>query len=936
MRAVAGASLFIQAGIAMAQNSGNRWSKEKTRPHLATLVDDMDAWGSAPAVVEHTGVRSYRTSYRVLANRARSFAAVLEKRGIADGDRVVLWGRNGSSWIAAYFGCVLRGVLPVPLDAAGSSAFARQIIREVRPHLIAGDERLLAHLGSCSESTPERFYLEHLPMLPNAVALSPGPALTAESLLQIVFTSGTTGEPKGVVHTHGNLLASLGPIEREIEKYRRYERWVHPLHILHTLPLSHVFGQFMGLWIAPVLGATVHYEDRLAGSGLAELISEERIHVLAATPRTLGIMRAHLLAAEPALSQQIIDAQGESFSRRWWRFRRGHRAFGIQFWAAVCGGATLPAEVEQFWTTLGFALVQGYGLTETAALVTLNHPFKTSRGSVGKALPGRTLRVNAEGELEVQGPMVSTLTWQAGALQQRRAGREDWFATGDLAEIAEDGRLRFRGRTGQRLVTSAGLNVYLQDVEAALLQQLEVREALVLGWQAPDGGDEPAAVIAAGGGAHAVDAAIARANTSLAPHQQVRRWWLWPSLALPKTATGKVRRRQVEEWARAQAELLPLGPMQAAADPVLELLDSVAGRRGAADAPLSDETQLADGWGLDSMGQVALGAALEDRLGMTVSDSRLAQIVTIGDLRALLHGSGPRLPGAEPVPDGGTAMLDHAVHTPRQTSSPPARETALFHDAHMQAAPPPVSRYHYPRLPWSVPFRALRTLFSSGVMRPLVRLLANPSVVQPRRTTGSAPAVDPQPPMLLISNHRTAVDVPLLLYALPRGLRGKVAVAMSGEMLLGWQSSWSRRTQPAPVARHHRWWGPVAALLVQALFNVFPLPQTGGFRASFRHAGRALDRGYSVLLFPEGRRSPDGTLLPFKPGLGILALESGVPVLPLALNIAAQPAPGRRRERPGIFLGTPVTIDPSATPESITEQLRAAVASLLGPPSTAG
>ena len=258
MRAVADASPLIQVGIAMAQKVA---SQSEDRPHLATLVDDMRAWGPAPAVVEHTGVRSYRTGYEELATRAHSFAAELARRGIAPGDRVVLWGRNSASWTAVYFGCVLRGALPVPLDAAGSPAFAERIIREVQPRWVVGDRLLLGQLGTGQSGVPERFALESAAQLAAAEAPSP-PALTSDSPLQIVFTSGTTGEPKGVVHTHGNLLASLVPIEREIRNYRRYERWVHPLRILHTLPLSHVFGQFMGLWIAPVLGATVHFEDQ--------------------------------------------------------------------------------------------------------------------------------------------------------------------------------------------------------------------------------------------------------------------------------------------------------------------------------------------------------------------------------------------------------------------------------------------------------------------------------------------------------------------------------------------------------------------------------------------------------------------------------------------------------------------------------------------------
>src|SRR6185437_2811727 len=174
-----------------------------------------------------------------------------------------------------------------------------------------------------------------------------------------------TAQPKGIVHTHGNVLASLDPLEEEIGKYMRYERIFHPLRFLHTLPLSHVFGQFMGLWVPPLIAAEVHYESRLEAGRLIRTIHENRISVLAAVPRVLDLMRGHLVKEMPGLPEKLAAAGGLSFWRRWWRFRRLHRLLGFKFWAFVCGGATLTSEVERFWTAAGFALIQGYGMTET-------------------------------------------------------------------------------------------------------------------------------------------------------------------------------------------------------------------------------------------------------------------------------------------------------------------------------------------------------------------------------------------------------------------------------------------------------------------------------------------------------------------------------------------------------------------------------------------
>ncbi len=182
-------------------------------------------------------------------------------------------------------------------------------------------------------------------MQPSCLRLDyePVPGLSRSTPLQIIFTSGTTSEPKGIVHTHGNVLASLDPIEREIARYRRYARPFHPLRFLHTLPLSHVFGQFMGLWVPPLLAAEVHFESRLDAPRLIQIIHAQRISVLAAVPRVLELLRSHLTRLDPTLATRLKPRRMSPRSVRWWRFRRQHRLFGWKFWAFVCGGATLAA-----------------------------------------------------------------------------------------------------------------------------------------------------------------------------------------------------------------------------------------------------------------------------------------------------------------------------------------------------------------------------------------------------------------------------------------------------------------------------------------------------------------------------------------------------------------------------------------------------------------
>ena len=427
------------------------------RLHLASLVEDFKRHGDQIAIVSRHGLRKETCSYKTLADLSGRFAALLVERGIVKGDRVLIWGENQPEWIAAFFGCILRGVVPVPIDVFGSETFAHRVAQEIDPKLVTGSREQM-------KSFPGALAFEDFASLP------PAPAQAIEGLsendtLQIVFTSGTTGDPKGVVHTHANILASLRPIEQEMQRYLKVERIFHPLRFMHTLPLSHVFGQFMGIWIPALLAAEVHFESRLVPGDMLETIHNERISVLIAVPRVLEILQGYLLQR---FNVNIEKAKGFSALHRWWEFRAIHRAFGFKFWALICGGATLPENIEHFWNSLGLIVIQGYGMTETAALVSLNHPFHAAHGSIGKVLPGREIRIGDDGEILVRGDTVSKSTWQNGKLQTQDS---EWLATGDLASVDDTGNLKFRGRKKDVIVTPAGLNIYPEDLEAALLQQ---------------------------------------------------------------------------------------------------------------------------------------------------------------------------------------------------------------------------------------------------------------------------------------------------------------------------------------------------------------------------------------------------------------------------------------------------------------------------------
>src|SRR5579863_860502 len=512
------------------------------REHLATLLDDFRHYGRETAVVRFKGVRRRVTTYGEIARLAGRFAALLEERGIGLGERVVLWGENSAEWIAAFYGCLLRGVLVVPLDAYGSAEFAGRVCADVNPRLAVGDLQLLKQLeirgegrGSKVENRDQKSGLRDQDegrgsraegrgcqvetlvferwdaLLPRREA-GPVAGLNRDTPLQILFTSGTTGEPKGIVHTHGNVLASAGPIEEASQRYLKYEGIVHPLRILHTLPLSHVFGQMMGLWVPPIFAAELHFESRLVAPRLIETIQRERISVLAAVPRVLALLKTHLELTIPGLAGRLAASQKLSALGRWVRFRDVHSAFGFKFWALISGGGALPGPLEQFWNALGFVLVQGYGMTETTALITLNHPFHVARGSIGKPMAGREVKLGADGEVLVRGASISGATWSQGRLRKRE---DEWLPTGDIAERDAEGALRFVGRKSEVIVTGAGVNIHPEDLEEAVEREPGVAACAVVPMETPTG-PEACAVLAMRGSEDQAPAAIEHANQRLA------------------------------------------------------------------------------------------------------------------------------------------------------------------------------------------------------------------------------------------------------------------------------------------------------------------------------------------------------------------------------------------------------------------------------------
>ena len=850
------------------------------RQNLLTLFDDFARFGGDVAVVQTRGYRREKLTYAELSTHALFWSHVLGGRGIAPGDRILLWGANSAEWVACFWGILLRGAVVVPMDATASPDFVQRAIQDARVKLILR-ERCLGELAGASASLVINDPTVSAARTPAAhTRIDPSDVSTRSTIAQILYTSGTTAEPRGVVLTHGNFLANLEPLERGIEEYRKYERWFHPLRFVTLVPLCHVFGQFMALFVPPLLGATVVFEQSTNPGEIMRTAKRERATALIAVPRMLDLLKSGFERELEGrgqcswLHRTLERANGRKFLRRAWMFRRTHRRFGWKFWAFISGGAALSNDTESFFKRMGYAVVQGYGMTETASLVSLNHPLRATEGSVGKILPGREFKLAEDGEILVRGANVAAGYWKSGVLQP--SGERGWLHTGDLGELDADGNLRFRGRKKNVIVTPAGLNIYPDDLENALRVQRGVRDCVVIPF-AQDGNAEPCAILLMNdANESAARAAIDGANKSLAEYQRIRQWLVWPELDFARTATGKPRLPIITSRARellngrpATDPGIPLSPSSQGA--VAGLLAVVARRQG-------DASHLERGLNLTSLDRVELMSALEEKFHVELNEASFAEVKTVADVERLLQ-----------QPAGG----------------------------YNQAS------YMYPRWAQWEAVRWFRLAVYYALVWPATQILGHPKVVG-RQHLREVPG-----PVLVVSNHITRrADIGLILAALPQQFRHRLATAMGGESLQ------RMRHPPREWFFVRRWAYWPGYWLVTALFNVFPLPQFSGFRESFRFAGESVDRGYSVLIFPEGEvnNSDNGRMAPFQSGIGLLAENLGIPIVPMRLDGVWQMKRERRRlahlGEITVRIGEPVTFTPGTPPDEIARQLELILKSL--------
>ena len=816
------------------------------------------------------GYRRRVHRYDEVGRAARGFAARLAAAGLQPGDKVVVWAENRPEWIACYWGCLIAGMVVVPIDYRSSPDFVRKVIAivDARVLLVGEDVRDDSGPGAGDGDGGGRTGLRRWRLADldwQADGPMPDVAVSRDDIIQIIFTSGATAEPKGVVMRHRNVMANIVPVEREVVKYRHYARPFHPIRFLNLLPLSHMFGQSMATNVPPMVRGTVIFTRSFNPHDIVRLIASRRVSVLVCVPKILDVLREHVSRALPESNDP--PPPGISIPGRWWRYRRVHAAFGMKFWAFVVGAAPLPPDLEEFWRRMGFAVIQGYGLTEAAPIVTLNHPFRTSKGSVGTPIAGVEIRIADDGEILVKGENVTTgyysperspvpeaaVRGSAGPAippaPESAAGRtfdaDGWFHTGDIGGFDEQGRLFIRGRKKEMIVTPEGLNVFPEDVERVLDDLPGVRESAVVG--IAEGAQERVHAVVVLDGAPDADAIVREANSRLDDHQRIRTVSIWPGPELPRTeGTRKLKRRAIRDWVASGAQTVepPHG------DSVEALIARFARGRTVSGTTTLEEL------GLTSLERVELMVALEDRFQTRLDEGRFSEAANVSALRELIEQPPAVEPAEEPV--------------------------------------------EFPRWNRTRPVALVRRLSHATWIVPLTRLFAH------ARVEGREHLAALQGPVVFASNHQSHMDVPVILAALPGRWRARVAPAMLKEFF-------TAHFYPAQHTRKAWFTNSLNYYLACFYFNTFPIPQReAGARHTLQYMGELTGDGWSILLFPEGVRSPTGAIKPFRGGIGMIGSRLEVPVVPVRIDHVDTLLPvGAQFVRPGrvrVAFGAPLRL----------------------------
>ncbi len=773
-----------------------------------TLVDILKRsarkYPHETAVTIKRGFRTLNLTYKELYDLSKKVALFLKDHGVKNGDNVVLLAPNSPFWVAVYFGALMRGACIVPLNIQSTRDFVLRALKQT-------GARVFFKYQLFKHSLPKNMTVVDTDFLDEIVAdYKPShykmAKIKEDDIAQILYTSGTTGMPKGVMLTHKNIGSNVKTVASLIHPESGRDR------LLSVLPLSHILEQTIGLLLPIYKGVQIVYAHSPAM--IAELMKKYRITKMVAVPEFLQVIRSRILnAVHQAKKEKRFDfllTISRKLQWHWFSRLLCHsilRQFGGRIDTMASGGAPLDSELEEWWNDLGIVILQGYGLTETSPVVTTNTYEVHRLGSVGKTIKDVDVKIAKDGELWVKGPNVFK-GYYKNLQQTKKTFNGKWFKTGDIGKFDENEFLFLQGRKKYMILGPGGQNVFPEDLEEKLNRLKGVKDSAVLGLDLPGGNVEIHAVLLLSDKAPKPEKIIEITNEQLASYQQVTGWTVWPDEDFPRSATRKVKKEKVREYLEAGRK--KNGKSIQDISPLVRLLSQVS------HMPLKNihlRCRLIRDLQLDSLRRVELLSRIEVDFRVVLDESAITSRTTVKQLQEMINQ--------------GTQVKPH----------------------------PQLS--HWPCSWWASIVRVILQqiffLISRVFLHVKVKGLENLKEIKGF-------------PVIFMPNHLSNWDAVAVCRALPFKVEKNLSFAAAQDTVYKYYKKF--------------------AWLVELGFNSFPLPRHEGdnIKAGLENSGQMLDRGFNVVMYPEGKISEQGDLLPLKEGAGLFATQMGVPVVPIKIE----------------------------------------------------
>lgn len=696
---------------------------------LTTLLkESAEKFQKRPALTMQMEYRTVSLSYQETYDLSRKIACFLSENKIQKGDKVVLLAPNSPYWICVFWGAILRGAVIVPLNTQSTPEMIQKVLDSTQTKIIF---KTIHHKQDFSNDL-KVCEIELIPEYASNFDISnfKENELKENDLAQIMYTSGTTGDPKGVMLTHKNLHSNAISVSKLIP--------ITPKdRLLSILPLSHIFEQTAGFLTPFNQGAHIIYAHSPAA--IVSLLKKYRVTKMVAVPEFLEIIMKKIQSKAKEKGKLKTLQSMMRFSHKFsfkpiqrLLFRSVHKTFGKKLKVVASGGAPLDAELEKKWNALGIDLLQGYGLTETSPVISTNTLTNHRFGSVGKIIPGVEVKIGSDSEILVKGPNVFEGYFKNDEKTKEAFTHDGWFKTDDLGELDKDGFLKILGRKKYMILGSGGQNVYPVDIELELNKISGVKDSCVVGLKQKDRGTQIHAVLLFDEKHPDAKTVIEKANQKLASYQQITAWSIWPKQDFDRSQTRKIKKGKVIGWLESKEKMSPKKTERIT--PLTELLSEITGVKP---SEISQQTTMAN-LNLDSLLRVELVAHIGEKFGVTVEEPKIISSTTTSKLNKMIQAAKPL-------------------------------EEKKFSDLSIQK--------------WA---QTVRLLFQTLLFFPLI------GIFMKLKTEGRENLEDLSLPVVFMPNHLSFLDSVALPMSLPLKIRKKIAFAAAVEILYKkyWWSSW--------------------------------------------------------------------------------------------------------------------------------------------------